>query len=268
MRRDVQLTPEIEALVNRIFDRRSPAGTGGSPRLARVRNAYRKACFADTYLLSAHVARASVETPHGARVLDAGAGEQQYRWLFDHTEYVSCDFGRGDDAWNYSGLGALCDLEALPWATETFDVCLLTEVLEHLARPDRVMAEVARTLRPGGRVYVTVPFAFPEHQVPHDFHRYTSFALRRLAETNGLVADEVVMRTGLAGFLAFYLDVGFESVVGRLPERLSPAQLRLAAPVAKAGRAGLAATKAALYLADGDSGICVGFNCVFTKPAS
>ena len=265
MRRVIPHGSDVERLVDELIDRRTAPGRPPRRR-SPLRSWYRRASSTDSWFLLAHVARASIETAPGASVLDAGAGEQQYRWLFDHARYVACDFGKGDDAWNYSGIDTLCDLEAVPLRSGSFDVCLLTEVLEHVARPELVMAELARILRPGGRIYVTVPFAFPEHQAPHDFHRYTSFALRRLAEVSGLAPTEVTMRTGFAGFVAFYLGVAFDSYVAERSARLRPAARRAMAPLLSLGRGALVAARIGLYLADTDSGICVGYNCVLTKP--
>lgn len=44
------------------------------------------------------------------------------------------------------------DLAKLPLADATIDVALLSQALHHAARPDRVLTEAARILRPGGRV--------------------------------------------------------------------------------------------------------------------
>ncbi len=53
---------------------------------------------------------------------------------------------------------AVADAErGLPFRDRTFDVVVATEVLEHLEKPERSLAEVRRVLRPGGRVYVTTP---------------------------------------------------------------------------------------------------------------
>ncbi len=61
---------------------------------------------------------------------------------------------------------------ALPFARERFDTVLLGEVLEHLEKPDEVLAEVGRVLRPGGVVAITVPFGLS----PHHDHRQTFYA--------------------------------------------------------------------------------------------
>ena len=48
-------------------------------------------------------------------------------------------------------------LEDCRFESESFDVVLLSGVLEHLYDPDRTIAEVARILRPGGALFVDVP---------------------------------------------------------------------------------------------------------------
>ncbi len=66
--------------------------------------------------------------------------------------------------------------EAIPWPAESFDVVVADNVLEHLDRPERVLCEVARVLRPGGVFVAKTPNR--RHYVPlfaratpHSFHR-------------------------------------------------------------------------------------------------
>ena len=54
------------------------------------------------------------------------------------------------------------DLLALPFPDNYFDVVMASEVLEHIPDDERAMAEIARVVRPGGRVAVTVPRWWPE----------------------------------------------------------------------------------------------------------
>ena len=41
---------------------------------------------------------------------------------------------------------------------------------------------MGRVLKPGGFLLLNVPFLYWIHEVPHDFHRYTEYALRKYAE--------------------------------------------------------------------------------------
>jgi SAM-dependent methyltransferase len=81
----------------------------------------------------------------------------------------------------------LCDLNRpIPLPDASFDTILFSDVLEHLYRPREAVAEIARLLRPGGKLLLNVPFFYWLHEAPHDYFRYTCFALERLASDAGL----------------------------------------------------------------------------------
>ena len=54
------------------------------------------------------------------------------------------------------------DAYALPFPAGTFDKVIAAEILEHLPADERAMAELARVLKPGGMLAVTVPRWLPE----------------------------------------------------------------------------------------------------------
>jgi SAM-dependent methyltransferase len=74
------------------------------------------------------------------------------------------------------GTAVVADALSLPFADGSFDRVIAAEVLEHIAADGKAVAELARVLRPGGTVAVTVPRWYPElvcwalsddyHQVP------------------------------------------------------------------------------------------------------
>jgi SAM-dependent methyltransferase len=123
--------------------------------------------------------------PDQARILDAGAGEGQYAAWFRRHRYTGVDLGVGDAAWNYGQLSAIADLELLPFGDGIFDASLNVVTLEHVRKPARVIEELGRTLRPGGRLLLIVPHEWEEHQQPHDYFRYTRYGVRYLLESAG-----------------------------------------------------------------------------------
>jgi SAM-dependent methyltransferase len=54
---------------------------------------------------------------------------------------------------------ARADATHLPFADETFDKVLMTEVLEHIPEEQAALREIRRVLRPGGRYVLSVPNA-------------------------------------------------------------------------------------------------------------
>ncbi len=120
------------------------------------------------------------ELASGARLLDAGAGEGQYRELFPQCRYVGLDLGIGDAGWNYAGLDAIGDLLQLPFGEKTFDACLSVVTLEHVTDPRRAVAEMARVAKPGARLLLVAPLEWEVHQAPHDYFRFTRHGLEHL----------------------------------------------------------------------------------------
>ena len=115
-----------------------------------------------------------------AIIVDAGAGQSRFAELFRGHLYVALDFGRGDDAWDYSRLDVVGDLQHIPLKDDCAAAVISTQVLEHLPDPARALREVHRILGPGGRLFLTAPQGWHEHQQPHDYYRFTSFALELL----------------------------------------------------------------------------------------
>ena len=101
----------------------------------------------------------------------------------------------------------LLDLSApLPFADAAFDTVILSDVLEHVPSPELMWQELARLLAPGGHVLLNVPFLYGIHEAPHDYARYTEFALRRFAQRVGLEVPVLVSVGGSAHVLADLLS--------------------------------------------------------------
>ena len=121
---------------------------------------------------------------HG-HLLDVGCGTKPYRSLFKVESYrgldidspITRDRGIADD---------LYDGNLFPYQNESFDSALCNQVLEHVFNPDEFLAEINRILKPGGKLLLTVPFVWDEHEQPYDYARYSSFGLKALLEKNGL----------------------------------------------------------------------------------
>jgi SAM-dependent methyltransferase len=117
--------------------------------------------------------------PPGSRILDAGAGECQYRRFCTHLDYVSQDFaqyeggeghgGLQTGTWDTSKIDIVSDITEIPVPSGSFDAVMCVEVLEHVPDPVRAVRELVRLLRPGGTLVITAPFNSLTHFAPYHF---------------------------------------------------------------------------------------------------
>ncbi len=116
--------------------------------------------------------------PVGHTVLDAGAGECQFKKFCTHLNYVSQDFGQyhgeGDvglqmGTWNNTKLDIISDIPSIPREKESFDAIMCTEVLEHVPHPVQALEELTRLLKKNGYLLLTAPFASLTHFAPYHF---------------------------------------------------------------------------------------------------
>lgn len=96
----------------------------------------------------------------GAAVVALDAGKDEVEGVLG-TFYAMVEAGELDPVTTRVGV-VQGDALALPFADGAFDRVICSEVLEHIPRDRAAMAELARVLRPGGTMAVTVPRFYPE----------------------------------------------------------------------------------------------------------
>lgn len=120
-------------------------------------------------------------------VADLGCGSAPLYCIYGElaSQIVCVDWpgslhpGRHVDVWQ--------DLNRpLVFADESFDLVLLSDVLEHIYSPKEFLREASRVLVPGGNIVIGVPFLYWVHEAPHDYFRYTEFCLKRMLDEAGL----------------------------------------------------------------------------------
>jgi SAM-dependent methyltransferase len=112
--------------------------------------------------------------------------------------------------------------QPLPLDSGRYDTVILSDVLEHIRRPEALLAEVSRILAPGGKLLLNVPFFYWLHEQPHDYFRYSEHALRSFVEQAGLELRLLENLGGAPEVLADVLGKHLSQVplVGRGASRL------------------------------------------------
>ena len=147
--------------------------------------------------------------PHeGARLLDLGAAygfavdeARRLGWRAVGLEVSPAAARRAAETIR-AAVVAVGDAQHVPFADDCFDVVTLWDVLEHLPEPHAAMAELARVLRPGGRLVLTTGdvgslaarvsgarwhlYTLPEHMF-----FYSREGLRRLFAAHGLRVERI-----------------------------------------------------------------------------
>jgi SAM-dependent methyltransferase len=96
------------------------------------------------------------------RVVSLGSGIRRI-----HPDIINADI------YPFRNVDLLADARNLPFKNNSIDMFICEAVLEHVAEADRVISEISRVVRPGGHIYISVPFFYPYHASPDDFHRWT-----------------------------------------------------------------------------------------------
>lgn len=81
------------------------------------------------------------------------------------------------DIYLSSEVNLVCDGTNIPFEDSTFDVILAEGVLEHVIKPELLVDEVYRTLKPKGLVLISTPFMLGVHMPVADYQRWSRLGL-------------------------------------------------------------------------------------------
>ncbi|MEK6858813.1 MAG: class I SAM-dependent methyltransferase [Nanoarchaeota archaeon] len=175
--------------------------TGRDTRIQSVINLFPKSFRLQLnprrHAIETFVKQSAKKTPSGARVLDAGAGPCPYKPFFRHCRYESTDFVDPDKILDFT-----CSLDNIPKSTGAYDAVLSTEVLEHVEFPQKVMDEMYRILKKGGKLYLTTPQGWMIHQAPYNYFYFTKYGLESILKSAGFKKYKISPMGGYFKFLA------------------------------------------------------------------
>lgn len=151
----------------------------------------------ETNLLELNNSHDSKHVP--VRVLDVGCGPRKSMRetiLYAGADYVGVDIYPAPDHLMFNG-------KDLPFESQSFDIVICMEVLEHAELWEELLADIFRVISKSGRVIITLPFLFPVHGAPSDFRRLTTFGINNAIEKSGGVVIRTDTVGGIGSFLTF-----------------------------------------------------------------
>jgi SAM-dependent methyltransferase len=127
----------------------------------------------------------------GARILDVGAGlrvdasrgnveDPKRAWIKPLLAQVTYEVMDPVDTYHPDIVGDVMDM---PMPDDSYDAIFCLAILEHVPRPLDAVRELRRVLKPGGTIFLYVPFLSPYHAMPGyygDYFRYTEDGIRSL----------------------------------------------------------------------------------------
>ena len=138
-----------------------------------------------------------------ATILDVGGRYQPYRPLFGgDCRYIACDVLQTEL------VNVVANGESLPFAAETFDAVVCTQVFEYFARPQFAAREAHRVLKPNGALFMSVA-AFAPRFVDQEHWRYTPAGIRAVLSPFEKVT--ITAETSSLGGLCRAVNLGLHS---------------------------------------------------------
>jgi len=184
------------------------------------------------------------------RVLDVGAGAgivqtMNFRGLAERV--CGVDLDPRVTANPFLDEGLLADADRIPYPDDSFDIVFADNVMEHLDQPEKVFAEIARVLRPGGKLLFKTPnrnhyMPVIARMTPHRFHEWVNrlrgrdetdtfpthylcnspTQVKRIAASAGLKVETVELIEGRPEYLrlfalTYFVGLAYERIVNALP---------------------------------------------------
>jgi SAM-dependent methyltransferase len=164
------------------------------------------------------------------RALDVGCGGKIYETYIECSNYIGIDVMQSGHDKSDIKADLFFDGLNIPFKDDSFDLVICTEVLEHAIDPLHLLSEMKRVLMPfSGRIIVTVPSMWGEHETPYDFRRYTSFGIKRIFTDAGLeIVNYQKESPGISAFIKLGLSEISNSENSPIKKYLSMITLKMA----------------------------------------
>ena len=141
--------------------------------------------------------------PEKEIVVDVGCGNRRV-----HEDIICLDF------FDYEEVDIVCDARRLPFANKSVDGFVTRYLLEHALEPGYIVEQFHASTKPGGMGMHLVPFLYPFHASPHDYHRYTHKGVEllfhewELVEQRSVTGPATLLLLGITEFLSIFISLG------------------------------------------------------------
>jgi len=134
------------------------------------------------------------------KLVDIGCGNKPYMKYFSFIdEYIGIDI-TNDEA------DIIADAKFSPIRTDSTDVVLCSQVIEHDPEPDKIISEIHKILKEKGILILSAPQMGRLHGEPHDYYRYTKWGLKYLLEKNGMKIEVIESHGGIFKAIGSHLN--------------------------------------------------------------
>ncbi len=116
-----------------------------------------------------HVQEFINDIDHDAIIVELGSGNRRLR-----ENVINVDL------FPFPNVDVVANIESTPFRDSSVDFAILDTVLEHVPEPHRVVKEIHRILKPGGKIVCITPWIFPYHGYPRNYFNISSDGLRFL----------------------------------------------------------------------------------------
>lgn len=120
--------------------------------------------------------------------LACGDNPSYYKyWGIDNAKIIKTDYDQSKNPDKVVDLNG-----SFPFEDNSADNIFLFNAIYIIKEPDRLIGEINRVLKPGGKLFLNSPFIFNEAREPDDFRRFTSQGLEKLLKENGFSNFEII----------------------------------------------------------------------------
>ena len=148
------------------------------------------------------------------KTYDLGCGNMHYKSFVTSLNgtYFGVDWDQSMHSTNPPDI--ICDLnETLPIDSDVADTIICISVIEHLKNPKLFVKEMRRILKPEGNLFLQVPFMWRVHEAPHDYSRFTPYALELMLIQAGFKSIEIHPQSGVGLSIALKINYFLLSLI-------------------------------------------------------